>query len=287
MQQEVYLDIYILINTSMDLLCLMLTATLLHKRARRWRLVLGGLLGGLYAAAALLLGASGIIGFLGDILIAVAMCLLTFGVKGCTLWGVLRPVPVLLLVSMLLGGIMTGLYSLLNRLDLPLESLSGDGLSVWSFALLCAIAGIATAKGGRWLGISQKAKTVTVHATLLGRRVTLTALVDSGNLLRDPVSGRSVIVADADALAPILPPSLLDACLSGNLAAALALPDLGRCKIIPVPTKTASGDSLLLALSPDALTLTVGKDTYPATHLLAPARQRIDAEGCNALIGRD
>ena len=45
-QQEVYADLYFLVNMSMDLLCLNLTAALLHRGVRRWRLLLASAVGG-------------------------------------------------------------------------------------------------------------------------------------------------------------------------------------------------------------------------------------------------
>ncbi len=286
MQQEVFIDLYILINISMDLLCLMITAALLHRRVRRLRAVAAALIGGLYSAASLLLGLDGGVGFLGDLLAAVLMCTVTFGIKKRTVRSFLHPIPILLLVSMLLGGVMTGLYSLLNRLHLPFETLQGDGLSVWSFALLTAVAGLVTARGGRFLGLSQKTKTVTLRLSLFGKSLTLTALVDSGNLLQDPVSGKSVIVADIERLAPVLPPALLRACRSGEITDFLASdPSAHLCH--PIPAKTASGQSLLLALVPDALTLTVKQTTYPADYLIAPAPLGTHAQGFDAVIGLD
>ena len=44
----------------------------------------------------------------------------------------------------------------------------------------------------------------SMEVTLEGRAAALRALEDTGNALADPVSGRPVIVADAQALAPLL-----------------------------------------------------------------------------------
>ena len=280
---QVYIDLYFLINVSMDLLCLMITGTLLHRRVSRWRAICAAILGGGYAVAALLLGFDGLLGFLGDCAAALLMCLVTFASRGSRFVRTLRCVPVLVLVSMLLGGVMTGLYSLLNRLHLPFEMLEGDGLSVWTFALLTAVASIATVKGGGFLGLSKKTKRVTVHATLFGKEIELCAMVDSGNLLRDPVSGKSVIVADLSRLAAVLPPDLARACVRGDFTAWLSTYENAR-RARPIPTQTATGQGMLLALIPERLTLTVGSDTYPADYLIAPATLGESAQGFDAVI---
>ncbi len=284
--QEVYLDLYIIINTSMDLICLMITAALLHLRIRRRRAVFAAAMGGAYAAGSLLLGLSGIIGFLGDAAAAVLLCAIAFGVRGSSVWRFFRSVAALLLTSMLLGGVMTGLYSLLNRLKLPFESMQGEGLSVWTFALLTAVAGLCTVRGGRWLGLASRTKTVAVKARLFGQTVTFTALVDSGNLLRDPISGRSVIAVDPRRLAGILPRELLEASVSGRAVDFLTAYEHARhCR--PIPARGATGETVLLAILPEELILTVKGESTAGDYLIAPASLGEAAQGFDAVIGAD
>lgn len=284
MVQEVYIDLYVLINTSMNLLCLMITSALLHRRVHRLRALAAALLGGLYAALTLVLGGGGIFEIIGDIAVALLMCTVTFVSASMGIRKLLQCTIVQALTSMILGGIMTALYSMLNRLDLPLEALSGDGLSVWSFALLTAVAGIATARGGRWFGLSGKTKSVTLRIVLFGHELFLRAMVDSGNLLRDPVSGRSVILVDQALLLPILPPNIANVCTQ-TAAKHIDLTDYAVARHIRlIPIHTASGDAILPALLPDALTLTEGKNTYPADYLIAPAPLGEHAHGLDAVI---
>lgn len=280
---QVYIDLYVLINFSMDLLCLMIVGSLLHRRVRRRRAIVAAILGGLYSAAALLLTLDGVIGFALDAAVAILLCVIAFHTKGERFRTTLKSAAVFVLTSMLLGGIMTGLYSLLNRLHLPLETLQGDGISVWIFALVTAVAGVLTARGGAFLGFSKKTSHVTVHARLFGRAVVLCAMVDSGNLLRDPISGKSVIVANVERLKPLLPPDLVKALGEGDPTRWLMTHENAK-RARPIPTSTATGQSLLLALVPDTLTLTVGKETYPADYLIAPAPLGASAQGFDAVI---
>ena len=283
MVQEVYIDLYFLINASMDLLCLMITAALLHRSVSRLRVCLAATLGGAYAVASLLLGPGGVWGVLLDLTLSLGMCATAFGIKRTRLWPLVRCAAVHLLVSAVMGGVMTALYTLLNRLHLPLETLEGDGLSTWTFALLTGVSGIVTLCGGRFLGFSRKTKCLTLTASLFGREVTLSAMVDSGNLLRDPVSGRAVIVADLARLKPILPPALFHAYESGDFSLWLSSHEQAK-RIRPIPTRTASGEGLLFAMVPDRLTLTEGASSYPADYLLAAAVLGETAQGFDAVI---
>ena len=67
---DVYVDLYFLINASMDLLCLAMTAAILHRAAKRWRLLLAAVLGGAYAVGILLAGIGGVTGVLLDLCMA-------------------------------------------------------------------------------------------------------------------------------------------------------------------------------------------------------------------------
>lgn len=286
MGQEVYVDLYFLINTSMDLLSLMIGATLLHRKLRRWRAILAASLGGIYAVVSLLLVWDGILGFLADILAAMTICAIAFPIPKRKPFQLFKFTAVYVLVSMILGGIMTALYSCLNRLELPFESLQGDGLSVWLFAALMTVAGLMTAKGGSFLGLAQKTKSLTVEAVLFGKPVTLRTMVDSGNLCRDPISGRSVIVADLEILAPVLPPALFRACQSGIYTDWLSTYENSRITR-PIPAHTAKGEVMLLAIVPESLKITLNGETYEGDYLIAPAPLGKHARGFDALIAPD
>ena len=291
MGQDVFVDLYFLINSGMDLLCLMLSATLLHRRLSVWRALLASSLGGIYAVTSLLLIWNGFWGFLADCVTAILICAIALWHRPEKRWStgipfLLKISGVFVLVSMILGGVMTALYSVLNRLELPLSLLEGDGLSVWTFVIVSVVGGLITARGGRLFGRSQRSRALTLRATLFETPVTLRALVDTGNFLQDPVSGRGVIVADVEAISHALPPALAEACRKGDTAAYLSV-----CKdprsLRPIAARTASGEGLLLAIVPKELILSDGRETYSADHLIAPVPLGDLAQGFDAIIGSD
>ncbi|MBR7099299.1 MAG: sigma-E processing peptidase SpoIIGA [Clostridia bacterium] len=277
MQQEVYADLYILVNTGMDLLCLMITAALLHRKILRSRAIVGALFGGAYALLALLCGFGGLWGVILDVLAAFLMCMIVFAVKGESFLFLCKVTAVDVIASAFLGGVMTALYTWLNRMELPMEQLGEDGISVWMFAALATVSGFLTAKGGMFFGLSHKTKSLTLEAVLFGKRVTLRAMVDSGNLLRDPLSGRSVIAADRKTLEKILPK---DFPKEGEMNTAHALAK----KVRIIPTHTAVGSGMLTAIVPDSLTVIDRHGRHPCDYLIAPVSLKGKAEGFDALI---
>ncbi len=280
---DVYIDLYFLINTCMNLLCIMITASLLHRKISRLRACLGAIVGAIYAVFALLFFIEGGFGTALDCAAAFVMCLIAFAHIPFRILDVLKCTAVQALTSMLLGGIMTALYSLLNRLHLPFEVLQGDGLSVWSFAILSAVAGIATAHGGRFFGISKRTKSVTVNAVIEKKTITMHALVDSGNLLRDPISGRYVIVVNKELLLKNLPRALWDT-IEHPLTHKSTIGQSLEPRVRLIPTQTATGHALLPAFLPERLTITEGKNTYSADYLIAAAELGDNARGFDAVI---
>lgn len=281
-ETEVYVDLYFLVNASMDLLCLAMTASILHRAVKRWRLFLAALLGGGWAVGVLLLGIDGASGVVPDLLMAVLLAAVAFAEKNGRITRLLRDAGAYALLSALLGGLMTVLYRFLNRLELPLEALQGDGLSAWMFAILAAVAGFFTLRGGRLFRRSGAVRDVGLEITVEGRTTVLRALVDSGNLLTDPLDGRSVVLADPAKLLP---------CLSPMLAHALehpesAPPEYAR-RIRLIPAHSATGEGLLTAFAPDRLVIVTKKDRVTANDLVALSPLGGTAGGYDALIASE
>ena len=284
MEQEVYVDLYFIINTCMNLLSLMITASLLHRKVSRLRAWLAAAAGGLWAVLALFSGVEGFWGLLFDGAVIFLMSCVVFATKKAPFATLLKCTVVGVLTSMILGGVMTALYALFNRIQLPLNDSQENSSSILIFALIAALAGLATVQGGRFLGLSKKTEYITVHAELFGKSVTLRAMVDTGNRLQEPISGRSVIVADQSRILAVLPPSLSAALQSPSAEMWLSDKQYAT-RIRLVPTNTATGTGMIPAILPNRLTLTNGKETYPADYLiaLAPMKESTDFDAVIAM----
>ena len=65
---QVYIDLYVLINFSMDFLCFFITSKILQGPVRFWRMTLASVIGGIYAGVALFLPISGATAIAADLL---------------------------------------------------------------------------------------------------------------------------------------------------------------------------------------------------------------------------
>lgn len=178
----VYLDLVFILNFLVDLLLLVGANRLAGFSPGVWRAMPGAALGGLYSAMCLAPG----FGFLGSLfwrtvfLAVVALC--AYGFSNSTF----RRGGLFLLLSMALGGIV----ELLGRADMG--AVSGAALGV---CLLCLV------------GFQDKTLGRTIERVELcygEKRTTLSALRDTGNTLRDPVTGQGVLVAGAETARALL-----------------------------------------------------------------------------------
>ncbi len=298
MEVEVYADLLFLINAGMDGLCFLLTGKLLHRRPSPGRLLAGAALGGIYAVVALLMNVGQAPAFALDVAVCFLMCLMVFGVRGR---GGLRRLcgatALYVAVSMVMGGVMTALFHWLNRTGLTEHLPRGEeGLGTWLFVGLSLAGGVISLWGGRLARRSAAVRSCRVTVEMNGRRVELVGLVDTGNLLRDPIGGRPVICADIDALAPILSPTLLAVLRGGgpDLSALSGDPDAHRVRIIPAGG--ATGDGILPGVRPDRVVLTVEGDgrrsratrevdaVIAATALRTTGSVTADPTGAEALV---
>lgn len=173
---QVYLDVVILLNFLVDFLLLMGTNRLCGYPARPGRAALGGAIGGIYAGMCLLPGFS----FLGNVLWrAVSLGLMASVCFGFTR-NALRRGAVFALLSLALGGAALGLTS------------KGFWAIIAAAGCICVLCAVGFR--GKLTGQSY----VPVELTYGGKRIKLMALQDTGNTLRDPITGRQVLVVGAD-----------------------------------------------------------------------------------------
>lgn len=114
---------------------------------------------------------------------------------------------------------------------------------------------------------------------LQGKAVEVPALLDTGNQLKDPLTGRPVVVLEAAVLEGMLPPSVVAAASRGwreldGLPAEVLEAWAGRLRMVPFRS-VGRTDGLLLAFLPDQMTLRApGRDQWVAVSALvglAPA----------------
>lgn len=281
MEQTVYGDLLFFVNFCMDFQCLFLTARLLRRPFRVWRGLVFAALGALYACAALFIEASGGVAFLCDLFVCFLMCAGVFAGTGRGILRLLIPFGLYFGVSMAVGGVMSAMATLLSKIDLPLSPGTGEDSSP-AFFLLAALGGLATLLWGRLCQQRARGREVTLTLTLEGRELSVRGMVDTANLLCDPIGGRPVAILDRRTATAWLPPGLSGALRDATSVSALP-PTLAR-RVRLIPTETVTGQGLLLAILPDTAVLDTGSGPRAVELLIAPAPLHGTAGDCKLLL---
>lgn len=191
----VYLDLVFLVNCLADLAALWGTARLSGIPVRMRRMMLGALMGGLYGVICLF--SQRLTG--GAVCRVLAVCgIVRLAVGRKPFSG--RLVILFCILSCVLSGALMGAAEML-------ESSVGKALvSInWKVFLLAGIScfGVLTVLFRNAAAHGLHGQLRSFSLVRQGRRVSLTALVDTGHTLKDVCTGESVLIAEPEALLPL------------------------------------------------------------------------------------
>lgn len=248
----VYVDSVFTLNAVMDYLVLAAAAKLSGISLRRGRYLLAALFGGAYAVAVFLPGCAPLGSWLGKIAAGAAMAAIAF-------LGQRR----LLRLTLLVFGLSCALAGCVLALALLTDSCVPMAGGVFYTDVDARV--LLLAAGGAYLVLTVVFRAAARHAVrgelipvrvgLKGKTVALTALCDTGNTLRDPVSGSGVLVVFHRTLQPLWPEPLRRLLTERRLAAPadllLELEGTGvRFRLLPY-SAVGVGGGLLLAFRSD------------------------------------
>lgn len=279
----IYIDTLFLLNALVDYLLLLAAARLAGEPLRRGRFALGAVLGGLYAVAIFLPG----LDFLAHPVCRVASAALMMVVSYGGSRRLFRQGLLFVALTCAFGGGVVAI-GLLGGTGLSL----GHGVFYSALDLKVVLLSAAVCYGVltlvfRRLAVHSAAdgELVDIKLKLGDRSIALTALVDTGNTLTDPVSGRPAVVVEGERLARLFPGD----CRPGpedlrDPAAALVRLGGGQVRFSLLPYRSVGVDrGLLLAVRLDGLELN-GRGRGPILAALSPTPVS-DGGGYQALIG--
>ncbi|MFA5536564.1 MAG: sigma-E processing peptidase SpoIIGA, partial [Bacillota bacterium] len=208
--EEVYLDLIFAVNFVMDYLLLLVTGISLGLTYSHFRLSLGAFIGALYATVILLPP----LAFLDIIALKLAFSLviivLAFG------WGsfkaFIKVLTTFYLVTFLVGGGIIGCIFMLRNSNFL--SLYNGSLLLMHLPLLWLLPGIIILFFIGYFGVAlykqhrlRARYAVDVEVNFADKHICTKALIDTGNNLREPFTGRPVLIMEASLFRDILPMS--------------------------------------------------------------------------------
>lgn len=282
----IYVDTLFLLNAVVDYLLLLAAARLAGEPLKRLRFGVGAGLGGLYAVAIFLPGMAFLNHPFCRIASAVLMLLAAYGGSR----RLLRQGIIFFALTCAFGGGVVAI-GMMGRQGL---ALGNSGVFYSSLDLKIVLLSAAVCYVVLTIAFQRIGKHSTLSGELLPARlvlgeraVELTALVDTGNTLTDPVSGRPVMVAEGESLGNLFPgecrpgpEDLRDP--TGAITRLGAGVWKGRFSLLPYRA-VGVDRGLLLALRVDRVMLG-GKDRGPLLVALSPTPVS-DGGGYRALVG--
>ncbi len=270
--RTVWLDEVFAVNFAADLIALAGAGRLCAARIRPARLILGTLLGALYACTAEVVPSASSLPV--RLAVGALMALCVYGAEE----KLLRVSAVFCLVSASMAGIALGVSSALGETG----TLSLRTLTV-TLALSLAALGAIRRLGKRLT----KGGLHELKLEYSGKEAVLTALADTGNALRDPVGGSVLPVVETGKAAPLFGEAarrVLEADLgaAGSMERLYEAAPALRCRLVPY-SAVGVEKGLLLAVRLDAVMID-GKPLRAGWVALSPTKFT-DSGEYSALVG--
>lgn len=207
----VYVDIILLENICMNFIILFATAYIVKIKTRYFRIFISSLIGAIYA----LLVYADILAIYTNIImkILLSICMVYIAYKPKNLKGMLKELILFYLVSFALGGCAFALLYIVR----PQEILIRNGVYIGTYPIKIALLGGIVGFVITYIGIKTVKNKIgkneiiyTVQIKIDNKTETTKVLLDTGNMLKDPLTNLPVILLEKRILTNLLPIKLIE-----------------------------------------------------------------------------
>ena len=276
--QTLYIDVYFLINFTVDLLALYFSSRFAKIPVSIPRLIISALIGGSYAVFAVLFISRQQIMYPLSLLLFLVMIFISS--KSVGLYRKIKYAAAFFLFQIIIGGLVYYSYCTLDKV-MNTEKLSNIGgenrkllilslivlLSVGALKLIIAFFGSVKSEKNAFLIIEHE-----------GRKITCEALVDSGNLAKDPFDKTPVMLINRKVAVELF--GAVD-----YLSASVVGTDYERkSRIRVIPICFGKVNKILYGIKPDSVFVTCGKKRERIFVVLAVDVEEDNYGGYSALI---
>ena len=251
----IYIDIILAENLCMNYIILYATGIIYKLKPKVIRIIAASSIGAIYAVLSYMQIIEIYSSLVLKILLSIAMVYLAFAPKNVKI--LVKQLLIFYLTSFVFGGVAFALLYFVKPQDILMKNGIYIGTYPLKIVFLGAIVGFIIltlvfkiVKGK----LSRKELFCKVIIRMQEKECEVTAMVDTGNLLREPITGASVIVVEKISLANLLPEQVLD-----NLNLILKgdyIEDLGeyvaKFRVIPF-SSLGKQNGMLLGIKPDEI----------------------------------
>ena len=259
----IYVDIVLLENLCMNYIILFGTAYIIKIKVKHIRILLASLIGAVYAVLAY----AGVFpiyaNLITKIILSICMTYIAFNPK--KLKGLIKELLLFYLVSFSLGGCAFALLYIVRPQDIFMK----DGVYIGTYPLKIALLGGITGFVITYIAIkivkTRINKNEIIYKAVIKieeQEQEINVLLDTGNMLKDQISGDSVIMVEKNRLYKIVPKELLDNMnkfLGGEFENKEILEYKKRIRFIPF-TSVGKQNGMLLGIKADLVKIITDVD---------------------------
>ena len=207
----IYVDVVLLENLYMNYIILFGTGYIIRLKIKHLRILLSSLIGAIYA----ILAYAGIFPMYANIFVKIVLsiCMVYIAFYPKNIKGMVKELIVFYLVSFALGGCAFALLYIVRPQDIFMK----DGVYIGTYpikiALLGGIVGFIVTYIAFKVVKTRMTKNELIYDMVIkikDKELTTKVMLDTGNMLKDPISNMPVVLVEKSILYPILPKELLE-----------------------------------------------------------------------------
>ncbi len=253
----IYIDVLFLENLILNSIILYATAIISKIKIKHWKIIISSIMGSVYVVIYYIFRIDLYINIISKVFISILMNYIAFSPKSFKL--LLKDVLLFYLVSFVFGGAALGMIYIVNSNNINIK----DGVILENYTLKTIFIGVVLAFLISILSfkmvkhkIGKKDMFCSIIIKLNKKKVKIRAMIDTGNLLKEPISNIPVIVVEKSVLFDIIPKEILeniDNVLGGDLS---GIPEvikqeyLAKLKVIPF-SSLGKQNGMLLGIKAD------------------------------------
>ncbi len=259
----IYVDIVLLENLCMNYIILFSTAYILKLKRKHIRIFISSLLGAIYA----ILAYANIIPMYTNIItkIILSICMIYIAYNPKHVKGMIKELMVFYLVSFALGGCAFALLYIVRPQDIFMK----DGVYIGTYplkiALLGGIVGFIVTYISFKIVKSRITKNEIIYKTIIKfdeKELEINVMLDTGNMLKDPITGEAVMLIEKEKLYGLIPRSILDNVeniLGGEFEEEQQFKYRTKLRIIPF-TSVGKQNGMMLGIKVDSVKIITDVD---------------------------
>ena len=255
----IYVDVVLIENLIMNYIILLATGLILKTKLKHLRLIIASLLGAIYSIVAYINFLEIYSNFFLKILLSVIIVYIAFNPQ--TMKKMWKSILIFYLTSFVFGGAAFALIYIIRPQDILIKNglfLGTYPLKTVILAAIVAFIVIITAFTIVKTKVTKKDMFCNIEIKLNGKILKTKALIDSGNMLKEPITNTPVVVIERSLLYEYLPKEILnhlDDIIGGDLE---KIPEeirnqyISRLKLIPF-SSLGKQNGMLIGIKPEYL----------------------------------